>query len=122
PGRKIRRRRLLKKYRTVDAIREALHTDRPPLEIWQHRRSDPFVIADEIALGDPVFRKQDLFGTCDLDRPDAVSIRRACCGPHNSSRPSLVPRHCDNPDTRPRSARADASSYRWHGYDGSSGT
>src|SRR2546425_11132680 len=56
----VRRRRLLKETRLVDAVGVALHRDGPAAKVREHVRSDAAVVLDHFALRDAVARKDHL--------------------------------------------------------------
>ena len=49
----------------ADAGGEALHGDRPPANVRQHRRRHEVVVPGQLRLRDPVVGEQHLLGMCD---------------------------------------------------------
>ena len=75
PRRKSARYVLLPEPFPADAGGISLHRDRPPADVRQHDRRDRLVIRRELALGDPVVGKQNLFRM--RDHPISLTTSRA---------------------------------------------
>ncbi len=56
----LRRHALLVEEVALDAVREPLHVERPPAQVRQRVVGDVEVVADEVALGEPARREEDL--------------------------------------------------------------
>src|SRR5215204_673880 len=65
PSRKTLYDILLKETGFLDTSMKALHRDRPASQMWQHQRSDHFVVRGDFTFGDTVGGKKYLVRMCD---------------------------------------------------------
>src|SRR5688500_17611023 len=64
---------LLEEPLLANAFMKALHGDRTTAQVWQHERSDRFVIRGHLSLRNAVVREEHLLGMGDHDRSHVTS-------------------------------------------------